>query len=204
MTTRVTPWQTSQSRSSSSDRVVVAQVRTSCRRRPGLVSCGTRTHAVSVALPMSSAATRSTSAVSSSVISSMPIPFQRGLIPGGLPAGAKRGHQKRNRVLEATMQDPCGRLPAPGSDAGSAAPSVGDVGGHPCRFSRLQGVAAATPEDSYVCQPLRRGRFSCMPGLCERARCFSSEAGPLLGWLWLSSAGGHGGSGGAVRTGMSH
>src|SRR5258707_381069 len=37
------PWQTSQSRSPSSDPVVVRQVRTCCRRAPGVVSRGTRT-----------------------------------------------------------------------------------------------------------------------------------------------------------------
>jgi hypothetical protein len=54
----------------------------------------------------------------------------------------------RNRVLEATTQDPCGRLPAPDSYAGSAAPSIAGVGGHPTRFSRSQDVAGDR-DDSY-------------------------------------------------------
>jgi hypothetical protein len=44
---------------------VVAKVRTSWRRLPGLDSCGTRAHATSIALPISSAATRSTSSAGS-------------------------------------------------------------------------------------------------------------------------------------------
>ena len=112
ITTRVTPWQTSQSRSPSSDRVVVVQVRTSCRRAPGLVSCGTRTQAVSVALPMSSAATRATRATGSSVISSMTMLLPRRADPWAAARGSRRGVQRRNRVLTATMQDPCRGLPA--------------------------------------------------------------------------------------------
>ena len=48
--------------------------------------------------------------------------------------GSQEGVQRRNRVLEATMQDPCGRLPAPDSYAGSAAPSIAGFSGHPTRF----------------------------------------------------------------------
>ena len=51
------------------------------------------------------------------------------------------------------MQDLCGRLPAPDSYAGSAAPSIAGFGGHPTRFSRFQGVARDR-DDSYVCQGL--------------------------------------------------
>ena len=72
ITHSVTPWHISQSRSSSSAGVVVANVRTSCSRRPGLSSCGTRTHAVSVALPISSAATRVTTSASSVISSTGP------------------------------------------------------------------------------------------------------------------------------------
>jgi len=46
------------------------------------------------------------------------------------------------------MQDPCGRLPAPDSYAGSAAPSIAGVGGHPTRFSPTQDVASDI-DDSY-------------------------------------------------------
>jgi hypothetical protein len=60
----------------------------------------------------------------------------------------------RNRVLEATIQDPCGRLPAPDSYAGSAAPSITGFGGHPTRFSPTQGVARDI-DDSYACQGIR-------------------------------------------------
>ncbi|HEX5303107.1 MAG TPA: hypothetical protein VFW50_39550 [Streptosporangiaceae bacterium] len=69
ITHKVTPRQASQSRSSSSAAVVVADVRTSCTRRPGLSSCGTRTHATSDALPVSSAATRVTTSASSMISS---------------------------------------------------------------------------------------------------------------------------------------
>jgi hypothetical protein len=57
----------------------------------------------------------------------------------------------RNRVLEATGQDPCGRLPAPDSYTGSAAPSIAGVSGHPTRFSPWQDVARDR-EDSYKAQ----------------------------------------------------
>lgn len=60
---------------SSSAGVTVAYVRISWRRAPGRDSCDTRTHAVKVALPMSSAATRSAYPVRSSVISSMTSPL---------------------------------------------------------------------------------------------------------------------------------
>ena len=59
MTTRVTPRQRSRSAIPSSERVIVEYVVTSCSRRPGLSSSGTRTQQTSSALPMSSAATRS-------------------------------------------------------------------------------------------------------------------------------------------------
>ncbi len=49
------------------------------------------------------------------------------------------------------MQDPCGRLPAPDSYAGSAAPSIAGFSGHPTRFSPSQDVAR-DKDDSYVCQ----------------------------------------------------
>jgi Adenosine deaminase len=49
ITHKVTLWPTSQSCRSSSDRTVVVKVRTSCRRAPALVSCGTRTHALASA-----------------------------------------------------------------------------------------------------------------------------------------------------------
>ena len=42
------------------------------------------------------------------------------------------------------MQDPCGRLPAPDSYAGSAAPSITGFGGHPTRFSRLRASRATS------------------------------------------------------------
>jgi hypothetical protein len=62
-----------------------------------------------------------------------------------LPAEAQGGVQRRNRVLRATMQDPCGRLPASrllcGLSRHQASPA--SAGNHP-RFSRLQGVTAAT------------------------------------------------------------
>ena len=70
----------------------------------------------------------------------------------------------RNRVLEATMQDPCGRLPAPGSYAGSAAPSITGVGGHPTRFSRSQDVARDR-DDSYVSSSVLS------MGICTAFRC---------------------------------
>ena len=75
---------------------------------PGLLSFGTRTHATSDALPISSAATRATSSAASSVCppsdlsSCQPQPDSSGCPQE--PAGTTR----RNRVLTATMQDPGG------------------------------------------------------------------------------------------------
>jgi hypothetical protein len=46
---------------------------------------------------------------------------------------------------DATMQDPCGRLPAPDSYAGSAAPSITGFSGHPTDCHALRA-------DSYACQ----------------------------------------------------
>jgi hypothetical protein len=63
----------------------------------------------------------------------------------------------RNRVLEATGQGPCGRLPAPDSYTGSAAPSIAGVSGHPTRSSPWQDVARDR-DDSYVCCSPRSGR----------------------------------------------
>jgi hypothetical protein len=42
----------------SSDRAIAEYACTSCSRRPGLLSCGTRTQHTTSALPISSAATR--------------------------------------------------------------------------------------------------------------------------------------------------
>ncbi len=53
MATSCTCWQRSQSAHPSSAGVVVGYSRTSSLRRPGRLSCGTRTHATSPALPMS-------------------------------------------------------------------------------------------------------------------------------------------------------
>ena len=114
-------------------------------------------HAVSVAFPMSSAAARSISAPGSSVISSMTIGLPLGQIPGGLPAGTKRGVRGGIACSAATMQDPCGRLPAPDFYAGSAAPSVTGFGGHPTLFSPSQGVTRGDTDDFYVCQGLAGG-----------------------------------------------
>ena len=98
ITHKLTPWHTSQSCSSSSDRVVVANVRTSCRRLPALVSCGTRTHATSDALPISSAATRATSSAASSVISSMSVLPQAETRFRWPPAGASRDIKSESRA----------------------------------------------------------------------------------------------------------
>jgi hypothetical protein len=132
ITTRVTPRPYSQSASSSSDLVVVANVRTSWRRRPGLASCGTRTHATSVALPISSAATRSTSSAGSSMTSSTATilsvltGFQAGRPQE--PTGTQRGGIA---CSTATMQDPWQQLPASDTVTGSSAPSTIDVGERP-------------------------------------------------------------------------
>ncbi len=142
--------------SSSSAGVVVAKVRTSWRPAPGLRSCGTRTQAVSDAFPMSSAATRSTSAPGSSVISAMKWPLPRASGSRRAARGSQEGVQRRNRVLKATMQDPCGRLPAPDSYTGSTAPSITGFSGHPTRFSPSQGVARDT-DDSCEREQLPRG-----------------------------------------------
>ena len=98
ITHRLTPWATSQSCNSSSDRVVVANVRTSCRRAPGLLSCGTRTHAVKAALPTSSAATRATSSAASSTTSSTRASSASNNKFRWLPAGASRDNKAESRA----------------------------------------------------------------------------------------------------------
>jgi hypothetical protein len=77
MATNSICWRCSQSASLSNDDVIVAYSRTSCARLPGLLGCGTRTHATNSALPMSIAHTRSTSPTGSSVISSIGSPSAR-------------------------------------------------------------------------------------------------------------------------------
>jgi hypothetical protein len=57
ITTRVTPSSPSRSANTSSERVIVWEVRTSCSRLPDLPRPGTRTQQVSSALPTSKAAT---------------------------------------------------------------------------------------------------------------------------------------------------
>jgi hypothetical protein len=74
------------------------------------------------------------------------------------------------------MQDPCGRLPAPDSYAGSAAPSITGFGGHPTRFSRLRASRATSttpipghasvppePSDRVPARITYRIDFSCEP-----------------------------------------
>jgi hypothetical protein len=68
MATSCTCWQRSQSANANSAGVTVAYSRTSCTRRAGSVSCGTRTQATSPALPMSIAHTRAYCAAGSSLI----------------------------------------------------------------------------------------------------------------------------------------
>jgi hypothetical protein len=144
ITHSVTSWHVSQSRSSSSADVVVANVRTSCSRRPGLLPCGTRTHAVSVALPISSAATRATISASS-VISSTGLPFPHLALTD---SGAARGSQQGRQGGIARSRQQCRTLVA----APSARPTYGlkhqarpaSEGNHPL-FSRPQGVPARTP-----------------------------------------------------------
>jgi hypothetical protein len=59
ITTRVTPKARSRSAITNSERVIVECGVTSCSRRPGLLSSGTRTQQTNSALPISNAATRS-------------------------------------------------------------------------------------------------------------------------------------------------
>src|SRR5215470_9129837 len=91
----------------SKDRVIVEYASTSCNRRPGRSSCGTRTQHTSSALPISSAATRamisSLSCVCASILASLPSPE--------LKAAAARGSHRDNRrklilVLKATLKGP--------------------------------------------------------------------------------------------------
>ena len=63
----------------------------------------------------------------------------------------------RNRVLEATGQGPWGRLPAPDSYTGSAAPSIAGVSGHPTQFSPWQDVA--TRQGRLLCLSMARMGF---------------------------------------------
>jgi hypothetical protein len=147
ITTRVTPRPYSQSASSSSDLVVVAKLRTSWRRRPGLVSCGTRTHATSVALPISSAATCSTSSAGSSVTSSTAIVLS--VLTGFRKRAARRSQQGHNEAESRAQRQQC-RTPGSGSRrqtllrAQSTMPDRRRRATRP-KFSRLQGVTAGTP-----------------------------------------------------------
>ena len=86
-------------------RRLIAARRSSWHRRLGLLACGTRTQAVRLAFPRSSAATRSTSSDRSLVSST------RTASPcsPGTEAAARRSQRERKsrtRVLEATMRGP--------------------------------------------------------------------------------------------------
>jgi len=105
MATSSTCWQRNQSASPNTEPVVVACSRTSWARRPGSVSCGTRTHATNAVLLMSIAHTRSTSS-SSSPMSSTPTTSPRSDHNGGCPQERYGEKTRRTRVLEATMQGP--------------------------------------------------------------------------------------------------
>src|SRR5271169_3833889 len=61
-------------------------------------SCGTRMHTVSVAFPMSSAATRSTSAPGSSVISSMTMILPASSFQAGCPREPEGGSEAESRA----------------------------------------------------------------------------------------------------------
>jgi IstB-like ATP binding protein len=98
--------------------------------RPSLT--GTRAHATSIALPISTAATRSTSSAGSSMTSSTAIVLCG--VDRDSEAGrpqANRATTRRNRVLKATLQDLWHRLPASDSVTGTPAPSTTDVGERP-------------------------------------------------------------------------
>jgi hypothetical protein len=136
-----------------SDLVVVANVRTSWRRLPGLASCGTRTHATSVALPTASAATRSTRSTSSAGspgdLLHSDHPFGVDQIPSGPPAGANRDTTRRKSRAQ---RQQC-RTPGSGSRRQTLlrahrhqAPSTSASG--PTLFSRLQGVTRRDTHDT--------------------------------------------------------
>src|SRR6516165_8101199 len=91
----------------SNGRVIVEYDSTSCNRRPGRSSSGTRTQHTSSALPISSAATRamisSLSRVCVSILASLPSPEPK--------AAAARGSHRDNwrnliLVLKATLKGP--------------------------------------------------------------------------------------------------
>src|SRR5262249_30454285 len=107
ITTRVTPRQRSRSARPSSGRVIVAYACTSCSRRPGRSSSGTRTQHTSSALPISKAATRAMICSSSCVCVSIS-PASPWTEP---KAAAARGSQrawleKLILVLVATLKGP--------------------------------------------------------------------------------------------------
>src|SRR5262249_55879869 len=99
-------------------------------------------------------ATRSTRATGSSVISSMTMLLLLRADTGAAARGSRRGVQRRNRVLEATMQDPCGGLPAARILCGLKwAPSIAGVIVQPPPIFTHAVRRRGCTDDSYVCQP---------------------------------------------------
>ncbi len=92
----------------SSGRVIVAYVCTSCSRRPGRSSSGTRTQHTSSALPISSAATRAMICSSSCVSVSIWLPPTIDRTEVAAAARRSHGHCWRNLilVLAATLKGP--------------------------------------------------------------------------------------------------
>src|SRR5512132_3188578 len=120
MTTRVTPSSASRSASTSSERVIVAWVRTSCSRLPGVSGRGTRTQHTSSALPISSAAIRPMSSSVSLLSSSTRPPCS----PTGNSTAARRsrkGQAESDPRAQGNTEGPTARLPA--SDLAPASPT---------------------------------------------------------------------------------
>src|SRR5215207_7295901 len=116
MATSSTCWQRHQSASPSTSRRVVPGSRTSCARRPGRDSCGTRTHTINVLLPMSIPHTRCTSSTSSSTSST------RTTSPENRNGGCPRRRYRNERGGLACSKQQC-RAPedhTPASDYSTA------------------------------------------------------------------------------------
>src|SRR5690348_11473177 len=102
--------------------------------------------AITLALPMSSAATRSTSSPGPSVSSITAPPFHDRDTQERLPAGVT-GDQETDSRARSDNAWPLADSRRQTVRRPGHVPSTGDVGGQPRRFSRPQGVAAGDTAD---------------------------------------------------------
>src|SRR5262249_19028831 len=101
----------------------------------------------------------------SSVISSMTMLLLLRADTGAAARGSRRGVQRRNRVLAATMQDPCGGLPAARLLCGlKGAPSIAGVSGQPRPIFTHAGRRRRGMDDSYASSSVGRHLFCVILG----------------------------------------